>query len=60
MTIDEALTHFDHKQTHIARALGVTPMTICLWKKKKMIPYRWQCQLQVITEGALKATPKEE
>lgn len=60
MTIDEALTYFDHKQTHIARALGVAPMTVCIWKRKKKIPFRWQCQLQVITEGALKANLKDE
>lgn len=60
MTIDEALTHFDHKQANIARALSVSTMTVCLWKKRKKIPFRWQCQLQVITDGALKANLKDE
>jgi DNA-binding transcriptional regulator YiaG len=59
MTIHDALCHFDHSQANIARALGVSVMTICNWKRNKHIPFQWQCQLQVITNGALKASEKD-
>jgi hypothetical protein len=59
MTIHDALCFYDHSQVNIARALGVAEMTICNWKKKKHIPFQWQCQLEVITKGALKASEKD-
>lgn len=59
MTLHDALCYFDHSQANIARALGVTQMTLCRWKRMKSIPYQYQCQLQVMSNGALKASKKD-
>jgi hypothetical protein len=59
MTIDEVLTYFGHKQANVARALGVCRNSICLWYKQKHIPYARQCQLELLTQGKLKANKND-
>jgi DNA-binding transcriptional regulator YdaS (Cro superfamily) len=53
MTYDQAIKRFK-TQTGLALALGTTQSTVSLWKRTG-IPARWQYQLEVITDGELKA-----
>ena len=55
MKLDEAVTYYGHNYSKMARALGLDKNTLWLWKKKDTIPFHFQCQLEVITDGALKA-----
>lgn len=59
MTIHEALVYFDYRQTNIAKALGVSKNSVSKWFKEKEIPFYRQCQLEVVTMGALKADRKK-
>lgn len=59
MTLDDAVTYYGHNYSNLARALELTKMTVCRWKREDRIPYQYQCQLEVITNGALKATRKD-
>lgn len=58
MTLDDAITYYGHNKAALARALGITTMALWRWEKKKKIPYEYQCQLQVMTNGTLKAARK--
>lgn len=58
MTLDDAVTYYGHNYSNVARALEMTKQQISIWKKKGVIPYHYQCQLQIITDGALKADRK--
>jgi len=51
MTYQETIEHFG-TQTEIARVLGITQGTVSSWNK--VVPPRWQFQLEVITHGALR------
>ena len=55
MTIDEVLTHFEHKQINVARELDLHKQTVYQWWKQKRIPYEMQCVIEVYTAGKLKA-----
>ncbi len=59
MTLDEAITYYDHNHAKFCRAMGITFTSVTRWKKIGQIPFVWQCQLQVITDGALKADRKD-
>ncbi len=59
MTLDDAVTYYGHNYSNLARAIGLTKQQISKWKKIDSIPYHYQCQLQVMTEGALKADRKD-
>ncbi|HEY2811782.1 MAG TPA: Cro/CI family transcriptional regulator [Rhabdochlamydiaceae bacterium] len=60
MTIDEVLTYFGHRQTNVARALGINKQTVHSWWMERKIPYDKQCVIQVHTDGALKACRENE
>ena len=51
MTYTQVLEHYG-SQTALARALGISQPTVSLWKGQ--IPLRYQYQLEVITNRALK------
>ncbi len=55
MKFNEVMIHYDYNMAKIARALGVTQQFVSTWKKKDLIPIERQCQLEVITDGALRA-----
>jgi hypothetical protein len=59
MKLDDAVTYYGHNYSNLARALGMTKLQISRWKKKDVIPYHYQCQLEVMTKGALKADRKD-
>lgn len=59
MTIDEVLTYYEHKQSNVAKALGIPRQTVNKWWKERKIPYEKQCMLEVETKGALKASRDE-
>lgn len=48
-----AIEHFGGNMAEMARRLNVTRQ--CVWKWPDPLPFRVQCQLEVITDGALKA-----
>lgn len=52
MTYKQALGHF-RTQVNLAAALGLSQSTVSLWRE--IIPARYQYQLEVITDGALRA-----
>jgi hypothetical protein len=52
MTYNEVLDHFG-TQVKLAAALNITQPTISAWNK--VVPMRWQYQIEVITDGHLKA-----
>lgn len=57
MTYDEVLSYFG-TQIKIAEALGITQATVSLWGangEPKMVPAKYQYQLEVITRGELMA-----
>ena len=51
MTYDQALDHFK-TQERLAAALGLTQPTVSCWGR--VIPPRYQYQLEIITAGALR------
>jgi len=54
MTIEETIKHFG-SITALASALGVSRQTIYLWQKKGSIPFARQAQIELETNGKLKA-----
>jgi len=54
MTIEETIKHFG-SVTALASAIGVTRQTIYLWQKKGAIPFARQAQIELETNGKLKA-----
>ncbi len=60
MKFSEAMIYYDYKMTNIARVLGLTKQTLLNWKRLDAIPYERQCQLEIATNGALKADRKVE
>lgn len=59
MLIDDVLQYYQHKQINIARALKVQPNTVSRWVKQNRIPFLSQCQLELLTNGKLKANRHE-
>ena len=55
MKFNEVMIYYDYNMAKIARALGVTQQFVSTWKKKDAIPIERQCQLEVITDRALRA-----
>lgn len=51
MTYDQAIKRFGTQQ-ELARVLGITQPTVSAWQR--VIPPRYQFQLQVLTNGELK------
>jgi hypothetical protein len=52
MTYDEVIERFG-TQARLASILGITQSTVSLWKK--VVPARYQFQIEVLTHGELKA-----
>ena len=54
MTYDEALAHFG-TQVKLAEALRIAQPTVSQWARA--VPARYQFQLEIITNGTLRADP---
>lgn len=54
MNMTDAVGHFKTK-TNLAKALGISPSAVSMWGES--IPHVRQFQIQVITNGRLKADP---
>ena len=54
MTLHEAIKEFGSKQA-LANRLGVSRQTVYLWEKKGVIPFSRQAQIELETNGKLKA-----
>lgn len=52
MTYTDVLSHYG-TQVAIAKALGITQSTVSSWGG--IVPAKYQYQLEVITEGAMRA-----
>lgn len=55
MTIKEVLDHFGSGR-QVCLALDIKAPNWTQWQKKGTIPYGRQCELEIITKGALKAS----
>lgn len=56
MTKTEVINYFG-SVTATARAIGVTHASVCGWVN---VPIGRQFQIELLTEGALKASPKDQ
>lgn len=55
MLFSELMAYYDYKFSNVARGLNLSRQAILLWKKKNRIPYERQCQIEIMTNGQLKA-----
>lgn len=55
MKFSEVMIYFDYNISKIADFLGVNRVTVWNWRKKNSIPMARQCQLELKTNGQLKA-----
>jgi len=53
MKFSEVMIHFDYNMSNVARALNVSRQYVAVWRKKDAIPWPFQCELQIITNGEL-------
>lgn len=59
MKFSEVMSHYDYKKSNIAKALGVSRQLVFNWHKKDKIPFSKQCELEILTKGALKASKED-
>ena len=59
MKFSEVMVYFDYKMVNIARALNMKAQSITPWHKKDKIPYPRQCELEILTNGELKASKED-
>lgn len=55
MKFSEVMIHYDYNMSNIARALGVSRQVVSRWHKNGKIPYKNQCEIEILTKGSLKA-----
>jgi hypothetical protein len=58
MTVDDLMIYFKYKQINIACALGLPRATVHYWMTTGYIPFGRQCEIELFTKGALKASKK--
>lgn len=59
MTFAEVMAFYDYKMSNIARTLNLSRPTVTNWKNLNKIPYVYQCEIEVLTYGKLKAQKEE-
>lgn len=59
MKFNEVMIYYDYKKSNIAKALGVSRQVVSVWQEQNKIPYPRQCQLEIETKGALKASKED-
>lgn len=55
MKFSEVMKYYDYKMINIVRALKIARDTVNTWRKKDKIPFKFQCVLEIITDGKLRA-----
>lgn len=55
MKFSELMAFFDYNMANVARFLGVSNQTISLWKQNNKVPFGRQCEIEIKTNGQLKA-----
>lgn len=60
MKFSEVLEYYDYKTKKIAEALGISRLTVYKWKNKNAIPFDKQCQIEVTTNGKLRASKEKD
>lgn len=56
MKFSEIMIYYDYNMSNIARALGISRQVVSRWHRNGKIPYKNQCEIEVLTKGALKAS----
>lgn len=59
LKFSEVMIYYDYKKSNIARALGVARQVIYYWSLSNKIPYPRQCEIEILTNGALKASKED-
>lgn len=60
MKFSDVMIYYDYKMSNIARSIGVSRQVITKWHKRNSVPFRYQCELEVLTKGDLKANKEDE
>jgi hypothetical protein len=55
----DVMIYYDYKMSNVARALGVSRQVIYYWHKRNRVPFSKQCELEILTKGALKANKED-
>jgi hypothetical protein len=55
MKFSDVMIQFNYNMASIARAVDVSKQWVLRWKQANAVPIEYQCLLEVITDGALKA-----
>lgn len=55
MKFSDVMIQFNYNMASVARAVDVSKQWILKWKQSDFVPIEYQCMLEVITEGKLKA-----
>lgn len=59
MKFKDVMAYYDYRMKNIIKALHVAPDTVTSWKRKDKIPFSKQCELEVLSEGKLKAKKED-
>jgi len=60
MKFSEVMAFYDYKMSNIVRALHVARDTVNAWKVKDNIPFSKQCEIEVLSQGKLKADQRAQ
>ena len=55
MKFSDVMAFYDYNMTNIVRDIHAARETVNSWKKNDLIPFNWQCVLEVKSGGKLKA-----
>lgn len=55
MKFSEVMACYDYKMSKICEAVQVARETVKAWKVNDEIPFKYQCVLEVLSNGKLKA-----
>lgn len=59
MKFSEVMIYYNYTMTNIARALDISRQAVAAWRKSGQIPYPKQCELEILTQGKLKASKED-
>ncbi len=60
MKYTDLMEHIDYRGEKIAEFVGASTGSIFKWRQKRSIPFLWQCKIEVLTQGKLKARQEDE
>jgi len=55
MKFSDVMIQFNYNMASVARAVDVSKTWVLKWKQSDFVPVEYQCMLEVITHGKLKA-----